>query len=233
MKIKKYPTKDLDRNKGFFFVVALAMVLFLTYMALEWKSFYGEAPICTVGEVGDDLTENVPLVILKKPPPPPPPIDPHIFDVVPNEDDRPETDIIVSHPTSDHIVPFDSITYIKPDEDLPIHITLVEIPPIFPGCEDAADQRACFNSMIKKHITKNFRYPEAALDMRSQGRVHIMFEIQKNGSIGRVRMRGPDKILEKEAARIIDKLPQMQPGKQGGKAVRVPFSIPITFKLDE
>ena len=58
-----------------------------------------------------------------------------------------------------------------------------------------------------------------------------MFVIQKDGSIGNVRMRGPDKNLEEEAARIISKLPKMTPGKQRGRAVRVPFSIPITFKL--
>ena len=44
-------------------------------------------------------------------------------------------------------------------------------------------------------------------------------------------MRGPDKNLENEAARIIGRLPQMTPGKQRGRAVRVPFSIPITFRL--
>ena len=44
-------------------------------------------------------------------------------------------------------------------------------------------------------------------------------------------MRGPDKNLEKEAERIISKLPAMIPGKQRGRPVRVPFSIPITFRL--
>jgi protein TonB len=44
-------------------------------------------------------------------------------------------------------------------------------------------------------------------------------------------MRGPDKNLEKEAKRIISLLPQMIPGKQRGRPVRVPFSIPITFRL--
>jgi protein TonB len=44
-------------------------------------------------------------------------------------------------------------------------------------------------------------------------------------------MRGPDKNLEKEAARIISKLPKMKPGSQRGNPVRVPFAIPINFKL--
>ena len=68
--------------------------------------------------------------------------------------------------------------------------------------------------------------------MGIQGRVYVSFIINKDGTIGSVRMRGPDKNLEKEAARIINRLPRMIPGKQRGRPVRVPFSIPITFKLN-
>ena len=67
--------------------------------------------------------------------------------------------------------------------------------------------------------------------MGIQGRVFVQFVIDKDGSIVGVRTRGPDKNLEKEAQRIIGKLPKMTPGKQRGRPVRVPFSIPITFKL--
>jgi protein TonB len=68
--------------------------------------------------------------------------------------------------------------------------------------------------------------------MGIQGRVYVNFIISKEGLITNVRMRGPDKNLEKEAARIISKLPKMTPGKQRGRPVRVPFSIPITFRLN-
>mgnify|MGYP005832302291 FL=1 len=84
---------------------------------------------------------------------------------------------------------------------------------------------------MQKHIRKNFRYPEIAQEMGVQGRVSVIFVIQKDGSIGNIRMRGPDKNLEAEAMRIIKKLPKMTPGKQRGRPVKVPFSIPITFKL--
>jgi len=84
---------------------------------------------------------------------------------------------------------------------------------------------------MQKHIRKNFRYPEIAQEMGVQGRVSVVFVIQRDGSIGNIRMRGPDKNLEAEALRIIKKLPKMTPGKQRGRAVKVPFSIPITFKL--
>jgi protein TonB len=67
--------------------------------------------------------------------------------------------------------------------------------------------------------------------MGIQGRVYVNFIISKDGTITNIRMRGPDKNLENEAARIIGRLPQMTPGRQRGRPVRVPFSIPITFRL--
>lgn len=61
--------------------------------------------------------------------------------------------------------------------------------------------------------------------------VYVSFIIGKDGKLTAVKPRGLDKNLEKEAQRIIEKLPQMIPGKQRGKVVRVPYSIPITFRL--
>ena len=104
---------------------------------------------------------------------------------------------------------------------------------MFPGCERVAKskRRDCFQEKIQQHIRKNFRYPEIAQEMGIQGRVFVQFTISKDGSISGIRTRGPDKNLEKEADRIISKLPRMTPGKQRGRPVRVPFSVPITFKL--
>jgi protein TonB len=84
---------------------------------------------------------------------------------------------------------------------------------------------------INKHVKKHFRYPDVAQEMGIQGRVLTTFIIDKDGTITNIQMRGPDKNLEVEAKRIISLLPQMIPGKQRGRPVRMPFSIPITFRL--
>lgn len=115
--------------------------------------------------------------------------------------------------------------------NLDVPFTVIDEVPLFPGCEDASDKRACFSEMIQKHIGKNFNYPQEAQEKGIQGRVSIMFNINKEGNIDNVRMRGPDKLLEDEAERIIKKLPKMKPGKHQGKKVNVPFSIPVNFKL--
>jgi TonB family protein len=112
-----------------------------------------------------------------------------------------------------------------------VPFSIVEEVPIFPGCETALDKRICFNEKIQKHISKNFNYPQAAQEADIQGRVNVMFIIQKDGSIGNMKLRGPDKLLEDEVERIINRLPTMTPGKQKGTVVAVPFSIPVTFKL--
>ena len=94
-----------------------------------------------------------------------------------------------------------------------------------------SEARECFKKQLNAHIRRNFRYPEIAQKMGIQGRVYVNFIISEDGSITNIRLRGPDKNLEKEAKRIISKLPKMTPGKQKGRPVRVPFSVPISFRL--
>ncbi|MDB4291869.1 M56 family metallopeptidase [Maribacter sp.] len=112
-----------------------------------------------------------------------------------------------------------------------IPFAVVDEVPIFPGCENAANTRECFTEMMQKHISKHFNYPQEAQDKGIQGRVSVMFLITMDGEISNIRMRGPDKLLEEEVARIIGRLPKMIPGKLNGEVVNVPFSIPVTFKL--
>lgn len=238
MEPKKNPKADLTKNSSLYFVIGLAAVLLFTYVALEWKTYDKSNDYDISMNIDDDLDEEVPMTEqIKTPPPPPPPAAPEIIEIVEDEEEVEET-VIESTETSqeEEIIAVEDVDVGEVDEDLDVPFAVIEDVPIFPGCEKekgkgAKAMRDCFQSMMKKHISKNFRYPEIAQEMGVQGRVSVMFTIQKDGSIGNVRMRGPDKNLEKEAARIIGKLPKMTPGKQRGRAVRVPFSIPITFKL--
>lgn len=150
-----------------------------------------------------------------------------------DEEEVEETVIESTETDQEEIVEVEDVEIEEVEEDLDVPFAVIEDVPIYPGCERVkkSERRACFQDKINKHIRKNFRYPEIAQEMGIQGRVYVSFIIDKDGSITGVRMRGPDKNLEKEAARIIGKLPKMTPGKQRGRPVRVPFSIPITFRL--
>ncbi|SHJ11570.1 protein TonB [Arenibacter nanhaiticus] len=232
MELKKNPKADLTKNSGLYFVIGLFLVMLLTYVAFEWKTYDEQNDFNYTMNVEDVLDEEVPMTEqIKTPPPPPPPAAPEIIEVVEDEVEVEETVIESTESSEEKVIEVADVVVEEVEEDLDIPFAVIEDVPVFPGCENEKDKRACFNSMIQKHIAKNFRYPEIAQEMGVQGRVSVMFVIQKDGSIGNIRMRGPDKNLEAEAARIIGKLPKMTPGKQRGRAVRVPFSIPITFKL--
>lgn len=232
MELKKNPKADLSKNSSLYFVLGLAIVMLLTYFALEWKTYDKDNAFDYTLNVEDQLDEEVPMTEqIKTPPPPPPPAAPEIIEVVEDEKEVEETVIESSESSEEKVVEVKDVVVEEVEEDVDVPFAVIEDVPVFPGCEGAKDKRACFNEMMQKHIAKNFRYPEIAQEMGVQGRVNVMFVIQKDGSIGNIRMRGPDKNLEAEAERIISKLPAMTPGKQRGRAVRVPFSIPITFKL--
>ncbi|WP_255535170.1 energy transducer TonB [Cellulophaga sp. E16_2] len=114
-----------------------------------------------------------------------------------------------------------------------IEFNIIDKVPVFPGCEIESEQqrKQCFQGKMMKHIMKNFRYPEFAQEKGIQGRVNVIFMIDKEGNITAIKTRGSHPVLELEARRIIAKLPQMEPGEEDGKPVKVPFSLPITFRL--
>ncbi len=106
--------------------------------------------------------------------------------------------------------------------------------PYFPGCDDLAseaERKACFAQKVQEHVKNNFRYPKTALELGIKGRVFVQFEIDATGKVSNIKKRGPDKLLEDEAVRIIASLPQMKPGMQRGKPAKVGYSIPINFVM--
>lgn len=233
MEPKKNPKADVGKNSSLYFVIGLAAVLALVYGAMEWKKYDKANDYDISMNVEDQLDEEVPMTEqIKTPPPPPPPAAPEVIEVVEDEEEVEET-VIESTETSqeEEVIEIEEVEVDEVEEDISVPFAVIEDVPVFPGCENAKDKKACFQEKMQDHIRKNFRYPEIAQEMGVQGRVSVIFVIQKDGSIGNIRMRGPDKNLEAEALRIIEKLPKMTPGKQRGRAVKVPFSIPITFKL--
>jgi len=99
---------------------------------------------------------------------------------------------------------------------------VVEQKPSFPG-GDAA---------LMSWLSQNIKYPSIAAEMGAQGRVIVQFVVEKDGSITDVKIaKSVDPSLDKEAARVIKSMPQWIAGRQNGSAVRVRFTVPVTFKL--
>lgn len=99
----------------------------------------------------------------------------------------------------------------------------------------AVEQQAEFpggQAALMKWLSNNIRYPEAAQQNDIQGRVIVKFVVEKDGSIGKAEiLKGVDKDLDREALRVVKKMPKWQPGKNNGVSVRSYFTLPVTFKL--
>ncbi len=239
MKLKKNPKADLNKDSGLFFVIGLTLVLFITWRALEYKSYDTTLSEVVIAHMIDsDLKEEVPITEALKLPPPPPPTVPTIIEVIADADEIEETFIQSTEMNQETeinaiIISVDDIMVDEVEEEITVPFAVIEDVPVFPGCEQVAkeERRACFEQKIQEHVKKNFRYPEIALEMGIQGKVHVQFIINVDGNITDIKTRGPDRLLENEAERIIATLPKMTAGKQRGRSVKVPFSIPVTFKL--
>ena len=239
MEPKKYPKANLNRSSSLFFVIGLSLALFLTWVALEYKSDEKEVEITIAHKEVQDLREDVPITeIIRAEPPPPPPSAPSIIEVIEDENEIEET-IIKSTEVSQEtvidepVIAVDDVDVDEVEEEITVPFAVIEDIPVFPGCENGTDEekRACFQKKVQEHVRDNFKYPDLALEMGIQGKVFVQFIIDSKGHVTQIRTRGPDRLLEKEATRIIASLPQMIPGKQRGRSVNMPYSIPINFKL--
>ena len=99
---------------------------------------------------------------------------------------------------------------------------VVEERPQFPGGD----------AELMKYLQKNIKYPTICQEQGIQGRVIVQFVVNTDGSIVDPQVIKPvNPHLDKEALRVISTMPKWSPGKQRGKAVRVRFTVPVTFRL--
>ncbi|WP_340202078.1 TonB family protein [Ascidiimonas sp. W6] len=241
MKPKKNPKLDLSRNSGLYFVIGLNIMLLITWRALELKTYDSTDEFISTISVIEDIKEDIPITqTINTPPPPPPMAAPEVIKIVEDIEEIEETIIESTETNQDEvistaIVNMDEVEVGEEEEEISVPFSVIEIVPIFPGCEggDNKQLRDCFQRKMQQHVKENFRYPDIALELGITGRVFVMFEINSKGHVTNIRTRGPDRTLESEALRIINALPVMTPGRQRGKSVKVPYSIPINFVLKQ
>jgi len=169
------------------------------------------------------------------PPPPPPPSDvvqqqkyvpPEVVDSIKPED---VVQLMTADQATETVENEEVVEVVEaPKEEVqeeeaePEPFVVVEEMPMFPG-GDAA---------LLTYISANTVYPEVAKENNIQGRVIVRFCVTSKGGVSQVSiLKSVDPELDKEAMRVVNTLPTFKPGKQGGKAVPVWFSVPITFTL--
>lgn len=239
MELKKNPKANVGRNSSLYFAIGLALMLFLTNYAINYKT-YDKSNI-DIGQLNlDELDEEeIPITeqLQTPPPPPPPPAAPEVIEIVEDEEEVEETVIESTEADQDtEIVEVEEVEVVEVEEDIDVPFSVIENVPVFPGCESGnnTQKRDCMSKKISEFVNKKFNTDLASdLGLSGRQRINVIFKIDKTGAITGIRARAPHPGLEKEAARVIGLLPKMKPGKQRGKPVNVPYSLPIIFQVQD
>jgi periplasmic protein TonB len=110
---------------------------------------------------------------------------------------------------------------IEPAVDLPLFIS--DVNPAFPGGMEG----------MRAFLSKNMQYPAPATRSGTQGRVIVQFLVERDGSIAQAKvLKGIGFGCDEEALRVINKMPKWTPGSNNGQKVRVFYTLPILFQLD-
>lgn len=247
MREKKHQA-NLRKNGGLHFQIGLILALFAVFgvfqLKFEKKDYVADVPELKTDEIEDlryvdyvieqpkEVKEEEPKVETKTP------TDLTNLNVVTDNTPIKDSPIDVEPVVVDRAPAIGDIDVVDEKEELmPVPVNLVQVLPMFPGCEKFTDkkkQMECFSKKIAKHINKKFDTDIAAENgIRGKQKIFVSFVINTNGEIADVRARAPHKALEKEALGAVNSLPKMKPAKQGYKKVPVRYALPISFQVTD
>ena len=238
MESKKNPKVDIGKNSSLYFALGLALMMFLSYSTINYKAY--DKSSLNLDKVNMDALdeEEVPITeqVQPPPPPPPPPPAPEVIEIVEDEEEVEETVIESTETDQEEEIDIEDLDVEEVEEDVEVPFAVIENVPVYPGCErgNNAKKRKCMSDKIAKFVQRKFNTDLAGdLGLSGRQRISVIFKIDKFGNVTGVRARAPHPRLEKEAQRVINLLPKMKPGKQRGKAVIVPYSLPIIFQVQD
>lgn len=235
MKTKKNPKANLENYRKLFIQIALVLSLAIIYILLQQKTYQKEiiTPQNTHITVDDtpQLVEykiEKPKVRIKHTPKLP-----TIIKKVEDDATIKETILKDIDATAPMVTPvFIDTEDDNTEEEVDYSINTIQVVPVFPGCKGNNEQlKACLSKKIRQFVGEKFNTELAQTLGLKKGkqRIFTMFKIDENGKIIEIKAKAPHIRLEKEAVKIIKSLPKMTPGMQGGKKVKVKYSMPISF----
>ncbi|KGL62628.1 energy transducer TonB [Polaribacter sp. Hel1_85] len=242
---KKLPTKQLEKFSNIFTQLGLVLVLFIVYVTLEHQTV--QKTVAVLEPEKNDVVNFDPateVLFTKEPKAVPKVKKPNtvfIFDepIKKGDDNIIEISIDTTDETPELIDLDNFEEIIEPENFNPedeVDFINIQNAPVFKGCENLSKEKnkRCFDKKMKQFVTRNFDIGLAnELGLHAgKHKIQTQFVIDDKGEIVDVKIRTAYKALEKEANRIIKKLPKFKPGKQNSKTVKVRYNLPISFRIE-
>lgn len=222
METKKSFKADLGNKRGLLLEIGLVVTLVLVVAAFAYtpKEYRIERPDLTYAPVEVEMTEitrekprEAPRKVEIKP----------IADAIQiiRNTDKIQTDVDVS--IFDVETPVEFVT-VEPEPVVDDEVFLVA--ETMPSFMDGTIET------FRAWVMQNVKFPQIALENNIQGRVVLSFVIDKDGRLTNVEvLQAPDRSLAEEAVRVLNKSPKWSPGKQRNQTVRVKFTLPVDFRV--
>lgn len=228
MEAKKSPKADLEKRRGLYLEIGMVVILAAALVAFNVRSY--DKTVKEVGPRMADMEIDADIINTDQPDePPPPPEEPEqvVTEVKIVENDAEltnEVGIINAEVNENEAQTFQHVEFdeetVEEEEEV---FLVVEDDPEFPGGLGALSQ----------FIADNIKYPQLAKENNITGRVFVSFVVEKDGSVGQVKvLRDIGGGCGAEAVRVVKSMPKWKPGKQRGKPVRTQFNLPVAFELN-
>ncbi len=236
MEQKKTRSADIDQRRTTGFLLGLVFVLSIFYVSLEWNSVDSDDGIDPIDL--DELMHESELVPMSNE---------ELTSRIEEKQEAPKTEQL--HVVDDQVElqPDDveaavegegdddeqllqelqeeddkALAALNVDPNNPLNFHIVEDLPKYPG--GAVE--------FMKWLTRNLQYPATARARKTQGKVVAVFYVEKDGSVTGINVTqslSPE--CDREALRVLRKMPKWEPGIQNDQPCRTKVCIPIVFKL--
>lgn len=225
MELKKSPKADLNNKRGLLLEIGLVVSLLLVIAAFAYtpKEYRIEIVTEYVAPVEEEITEVTRQD--QKPPEAPKKVEVKVItdmlEVVTN-DTKITTDVdFAEFDENTEVIQQVGVKEEVIEDDQPFLIA--ETMPSFQGGD---------LNKFRAWVQQNIRFPQIALENGIQGRVVLSFVIEKDGRLTNIQvLQSPDRSLSDEAIRVLSKSPKWSPGKQRNQVVRVKYTLPVDFRV--
>ncbi len=226
MEIKKSPKADLQNKKGLFLEIGLIVALLAVIAAFLYtpKEYRIEKVDNNYGPVEEEITEITRNE--QKPPEQPQKVEVKVFndilDIVTN-DAKITTDISFEDFADDLEITTQVVEVEEEEIEDDQPFIKVEKMPSFQG----GDLNKCRN-----WVQERVRYPQIAQENGVSGKVVLSFVVEKDGTLTNIEvLQSPDRSLADEAVRVLKTSPKWEPGQQRNQPVRVKYTLPVDFRI--
>lgn len=227
MELKKSPKADLNNKRGLLLEIGLVVSLLLVIAAFAYtpKEYRIEIVTEYVAPVEEEITEVTRQD--QKPPEAPKKVEVKVItdmlEVVTN-DTKITTDVdFAEFDENTEVIQQVEVKEEVIEDDQPFLIA--ETMPSFQGGD---------LNKFRAWVQQNIRFPQIALENGIQGRVVLSFVIEKDGRLTNIQvLQTPDRSLSDEAIRVLQQSPKWSPGKQRNQPVRVRYTLPVEFRIQQ